>query len=243
MEEKTHLVCPEIMDQITLARDSLVNHPSFSLARAHAECKFLKNSANRHSVEMEIPESMKRHRRIRRQALKYLTDAQYYLNSRLVESPQLTEEIIKKTAAHVNGYNGQMCYRNVSAFAKLYNYQYEDPSEISNQVYLFLDRNNSLVSNVEKSLHFHFHATRIHPFADGNGRLARLTGNAFLGLERLPPIEIHPLGRREYCDLLNAAQREYRETKKLGSSQSRFYNFLAMKIRDSLERMKTAVLK
>jgi Fic family protein len=45
----------------------------------------------------------------------------------------------------------------------------------------------------------------IHPFADGNGRVARLIMNTLLIQKGFLPIIIPPVLRREYIDALEAA--------------------------------------
>jgi Fic family protein len=48
----------------------------------------------------------------------------------------------------------------------------------------------------------------IHPFADGNGRTARLLMNLILVNRGYPIVSIPPVLRLEYIDALRAAQRE-----------------------------------
>ena len=54
----------------------------------------------------------------------------------------------------------------------------------------------------------HIHFIHIHPFADGNGRLARLVSNLPLLRAGLPPIIIPKEWRQEYITLLAEHQRE-----------------------------------
>jgi Fic family protein len=239
---KTPLISPEIVDQIKLTREYLVGHPYFSLTRAHAQRNEIERNANRHSVEMEIPFN-KTHKHDRRLGIEDITKAQRYLTEDLESKKRLDEKMLRRAAARIHGYDGEMIYRDVSAHANMYNYQYPDPSEIPNMMYLFLEDNKALSTNLERSFHSHFNIATIHPFPDGNGRLARLAGNALLTLDKLPPVQIYQFERKKYCDLLNAAQREYRETKVTGESQRRFYDFLAMKVQDSLNRVGEAILK
>jgi len=243
MEKPTQLISPGIAAQIVLTRQYLIDHPKFSFSRARAEYREIKRNANQHSVEMEISPKVQTHKYARREGLRHLTDAQRYIGSELATTHNINEEMLRRTAAYIQGYEGTMTYRDVSAFANQYNYQYEDPSEISNKIFLFLEENAKLATNFEKSLHSHFHIARIHPFSDGNGRLARLTANALIFLDRLPPVQIHPFERKKYCDLINAAQREYREIKQMGDAQRTFYDYLAIKVQYSLDKIGEAILK
>ena len=48
----------------------------------------------------------------------------------------------------------------------------------------------------------HFRLTAIHPFADGNGRTARLLMNLLLIRGGYPPISVRPADRSAYLDAL-----------------------------------------
>lgn len=54
----------------------------------------------------------------------------------------------------------------------------------------------------------HTSFVRIHPFADGNGRMARLLANIPLLASGLPPLLIAAEARREYIELLGAYEQE-----------------------------------
>lgn len=51
----------------------------------------------------------------------------------------------------------------------------------------------------------HFRLVAIHPFADGNGRTARLLMNLLLLRGRYPPVAVRPENRKTYLDTLEAA--------------------------------------
>jgi Fic family protein len=51
----------------------------------------------------------------------------------------------------------------------------------------------------------HFRLAAIHPFADGNGRTARLLMNLLLLREGYPPVAVRPEDRKEYLDTLQHA--------------------------------------
>lgn len=60
----------------------------------------------------------------------------------------------------------------------------------------------------EQAFHAHYRLTRIHPFADGNGRTARLLMNLILVRGGYQPIAIKPEDRDTYLDALEVASNE-----------------------------------
>lgn len=60
-------------------------------------------------------------------------------------------------------------------------------------------------------------AWHIHPFADGNGRVARLAMNAVLIQKGYMPIILHPILRSEYIAVISEAQITGREAQMLGN--------------------------
>lgn len=58
---------------------------------------------------------------------------------------------------------------------------------------------------VEKAVHFHYRFVAIHPFDDGNGRLARILMNLSLMQEGYPPCIIQMRHRRKYLECLEIA--------------------------------------
>jgi Fic family protein len=59
---------------------------------------------------------------------------------------------------------------------------------------------------VVQSAKLHKEIVAIHPFGDGNGRVARLAMNALLVQHGYMPVQIHPVIRQEYIDSLRHAQ-------------------------------------
>jgi Fic family protein len=51
----------------------------------------------------------------------------------------------------------------------------------------------------------HFRLVAIHPFADGNGRTARLLMNLILLRGGYPPVAVRPQDRKAYLDALEHA--------------------------------------
>jgi Fic family protein len=59
---------------------------------------------------------------------------------------------------------------------------------------------------VVQSAKIHKEIVSIHPFSDGNGRVARLAMNTILSRHGYMPVQIFPVIRQEYIDLLRHAQ-------------------------------------
>ena len=59
---------------------------------------------------------------------------------------------------------------------------------------------------VVQAARFHKEFVYIHPFGDGNGRIARLGMNTILLQQGFLPVQIHPVIRQEYIDALRLAQ-------------------------------------
>jgi Fic family protein len=66
----------------------------------------------------------------------------------------------------------------------------------------------AMTDTVTKCAALHHGINRIHPFADGNGRTARLAMNFILIAAGYPPISISPADRVNYYQALEAADQE-----------------------------------
>lgn len=78
---------------------------------------------------------------------------------------------------------------------------------------------------VELAAFTHYEITRVHPFDDCNGRVARLLLNLMLMRAKLPPIIIKIEERRRYLEALETADRGDREP---------FYVFVAEYVKEML---------
>ena len=63
----------------------------------------------------------------------------------------------------------------------------------------------ALLSPVDIAVLFHYRFIRIHPFEDGNGRIARLLLNYILSRHGLPMIVVRSRLKKEYLDALHSA--------------------------------------
>jgi Fic family protein len=60
-------------------------------------------------------------------------------------------------------------------------------------------------ATMESAFEAHFRLTAIHPFADGNGRCARLLMNLVLLRGGYPPVAVRPVDRARYLEVLESA--------------------------------------
>lgn len=74
----------------------------------------------------------------------------------------------------------------------------------------------------------HFRLTAIHPFADGNGRTARLLMNLVLIRGGYPPVAVRPEDRKGYLDALEGGS--------LAEDTSDFDTFMHRRLLETLER-------
>jgi Fic family protein len=87
-------------------------------------------------------------------------------------------------------------------------HNYVDPLQVEPQMeelVQFVNDTHSKVHPIERSAIAHYNLVRIHPFDDGNGRLARLLMNMVLLKYGYPPCVIHTTDRVAYYDSLEAA--------------------------------------
>lgn len=223
-----------VLDQVTVALAWLRQDPRFDLQLQHRAYHFIDVEAGRHSVALEFSGSKPARRSARRQAEENLRSADSYFKQHYKGT--LDERLLMDTAGLIEPPLLPVSYRSpdgpttrAAGMPMIY------PNNVAEQMDRFVRENNSLSDYLNKAVHTHFHVTRIHPFKDGNGRLARLAQNGILAFGGLPSIAIEPFEREQYMCLLNDAQVGYREHNDTHCERvSAFYNYLALKVRDSL---------
>lgn len=237
--EEFRVVSPDILEQITIAVGALAGDPRFALARQHTIYSGLRCEANRHSVDFEFPNGdggvKRRKGRAKGDALDSLKSAQDYFFRQYVG--ELNNDLIMDTVVLIEPSLGPApSYRGEGLVRTPGGHVY--PRDVPGKMNEFMKENNSLSGAVGKAVHSHFHIARIHPFVNGNGRLARLVQNGILDKAGLPPIIVDTHERKEYLSLLERASDSYSEHRGLKSEQITFYNYLAMKLAGSLQRVK-----
>jgi prophage maintenance system killer protein len=131
--------------------------------------------------------------------------------------------------------------RNDPAKILGYSYRPPDPEKLNLELFHFLEDNGNLEEVLDKSANAHFNIARIHPFTDGNGRLARLVSNTMLYQEGYPPVIIKEGERYHYYELLEDAKNAHSQKKEndltLSPQEELFYMYLTGKINTSLDKL------
>lgn len=110
---------------------------------------------------------------------------------------------------------------------------YKVGSEMGNLVHT-LNANPEKYNPIELAAFAHHDLVRIHPFVDGNGRVARLLCNLILMGRGYPPITIRVKDRKKYFDCLEKAH--------LGNLHA-FADFIALRVEESLMHYLNALTK
>ncbi len=92
-------------------------------------------------------------------------------------------------------------------------FEYASPEETPGLMADLVDWYNAAeregkLSPVELAVLFHYRYIRIHPFEDGNGRIARLMVNYILARHDYPMIVVRSRGKKEYLEALHQADLE-----------------------------------
>ncbi len=232
-----HIVDLSTLGNILHLLNSLKNDPRYSLLRAHKVSHLLKTEASKHSADIETGRKKGKHiARVRDN----LVSAQDYFSRNY--SGFLNHDIIFDLEELLMGSSYRLPYRGENDRVRAMGYAFFYPRHVSSEMTSFFSDNDLTKNAVEKALHAHFNIARIHPFNDGNGRLARLVQNGILDKAGLPPIDISPLERGDYMDLINAAQVEHRDNEgQLKENQVKLYRFLAVRLLQSLKESRKSL--
>lgn len=145
------------------------------------------------------------------QAQSSLTQAELFRLHTMVQTQTVTD-IYSPVGAYKVEPNGTYA---IGKDGKSFFLEYPAPALIPDLVHHWLDYFTTLMGEKhsrEKApaifMAVHTSFVRIHPFADGNGRMARLLANMPLLASGLPPILIGAAARREYISLLGAYEQE-----------------------------------
>ncbi len=110
---------------------------------------------------------------------------------------------------------------------------YKVSTEMNNLVYE-INKNENKYNPIERAAFAHHELVRIHPFVDGNGRVARLLCNLILMKYSYPPIMIRVGDRKKYFECLENAH--------FGNLKI-FVDFIALRVEESLIRYTNSFAK
>ncbi|MEM3113260.1 MAG: Fic family protein [Candidatus Pacearchaeota archaeon] len=125
-------------------------------------------------------------------------------------------------------------------FGDFYGSQYERiPHEVDNLVWKL--NNDISLHPINRAGLAHLEIVRIHPYSDGNGRVARLLQNFCLEQRGYPPAIINASERDVYLGILNSLWREILNNKETNTHYERarnlFYDFIEAKVLESAEML------
>jgi Fic family protein len=127
---------------------------------------------------------------------------------------KLTEEHVKDIhEILVDGIFQGGVYRNVNIQMMGSKHQPTDHAKVYNRMHKLFDSvaNNNKLSPLDKAVEMHAGISKIHPFLDANGRLARLILNFYLLEANYLPMSIHLNDKSEYIKHLET----YKENKNI----------------------------
>jgi Fic family protein len=112
----------------------------------------------------------------------------------------------------ISGYEQyQGIYRPVKVYIRGSTHEFPLPQEIPSlmkKLIKWLEENKKLMHPIELAAKFHTKFTGIHPFADGNGRMARLLMNYVLQQKEFPFTNIPLKKRQAYMKTQAAGNKE-----------------------------------
>ena len=223
-------------------RDKIVNNPDCVMGCRKLEKKDLEIAANKHSVGIEIPNLRKSRGASTERILKSnqyskLEQVWQKLSQNELESV-LTHIFLQDCNQILIDSIGTPIYRNASVFvteSEVLRPNYMKVSQLMEKLFvrcrgLLKDENYECAA-----LSFHLHMLYIHPFNDGNGRLARLFQNRILVGGNYPVPVIPENERDQYIMLVETGVKAVSREKYHEAEP--FYDYVLDKINASLDRV------
>jgi len=163
-------------------------------------------------------------------------------------SGHLKEEHIKDLARLIEPENPsvQFGYRREGARAMdidpIVYPRYEKIDNLMYRLLLQLNSEEEELHPVDKGILAHMHIALIHPFSDGNGRLARLVQNLILDHYEYAPALLKSGEKSFYQERLKAAQQSYRarmnedsDSEFISPDEAEFFHYMATRVNVALE--------
>ncbi|HOQ81212.1 MAG TPA: Fic family protein [Candidatus Cloacimonadota bacterium] len=116
-----------------------------------------------------------------------------------------------------------------------------EPHRISSLMDNMFYNAGEISNTIIKSIYLHHEIVRIHPFSDGNGRVARLSENWVLMHDLYPPIVISsPKDRQIYIrELENSFLALEQNPEEIGEATTKFFNGQIKRLNNSLDYLYT----
>ena len=255
---KRHVYFPSEISQ--LERDILQyrkDHDFFvSTAARRIIGHMLQSNALRHSVEMEVDshQGNGHKRKAVKEALRRTQQAWEYLKETINSEGGFGEANLIRAARMIipnQRFDPHTQYRSESVTIRDATYAPPPPNydpslsdepwniPVPTQMQTMMSENSTLETDFERAIYTHFHIARIHPFPDGNGRLARLTQNAYLHHGMLFPVMIPTRDKNLYASILDDGVKLFYD----GDSRylKSFSQYIAGKMKESFFKMRHPV--
>jgi len=226
-----------VLEQIDTIYNKIRTHKEYDTKLEEKRINFFDKEANRHSVLLE--EGIQ----------KYTSKEKKILYSNLFNAGNLLKNKgINKTTISMLGNiidpisNPYQTFRNsLVKFGDFY-----PPSNLENILvgldYFFYIVDDKKLHPILRSNEAHIELVKIHPYNDGNGRIARLVQNRILKQHKYPPLLINIKERNLYIQLMEKAlERRYNENttfSSLSSEEVSLYLFFTTKVLDSISKIK-----
>ncbi len=214
----------------------------------------LDNDAIQHSLNLEYPPGLctdKDHtqrRRNQRKLANQMQDAwmwgkKTYNEQALLLRQPLTEALLLGISGRIEPVQAGR-YRNQDVRVTGSHVVCPSHERVPQAIHTYLTHAATL-EPLEQALSTHFHIGYIHPFADGNGRTARILQNIILRCNHLPPVVIKTGERAVYHHTFRQAIRAYYQRIQTNNAfteeEETFYTYLASKVNIALDDLLSSV--
>ncbi|MFB6089299.1 MAG: Fic family protein [Candidatus Aenigmatarchaeota archaeon] len=245
-----------LLNEISGKMDIVREKSDHFLSCRRREERNLEEMAKYHSLSIEEPELIKkaqytknREAKEEEKKLKENLDAAWDYAKREIGSIPDEEDIINLNSmirfgkeADINSPEAHYRRENVrlSEFNDTPIFEPPEYENIPKEMVKFKDKTeeldqNNLECTVERSNFAHLLLSYIHPFEDGNGRTARMTQNAILHNDEIPPAVVPSHQKHIYIDKIHNAMESYREENE--DDLKPFFDYMAGQIIGSLDKV------
>ncbi len=218
-------------------------HLEYSVCVNREESHSLREEAEGHSLDLELlNEGIKVSKRERAVLLSRLNQAEKFLAKEDISLYSLSRlgSLIEPEGNPTGGFRNELV-----KFGSFYS---EEPAKVPYRVQSLTHfLKDSLIHPVLKASNLHLDFVQIHPYMDGNGRVARLIQNFCLQQRGYPPAIILAGERKTYLILLDKVLKDRYGDKSTVFDQSKsekdFHEFIALKVLDSSRTLENELRK